>query len=72
MSNNLSAKLAQRDFSKATIKALGLKGIEIVGSVWVPASSGEMPFANGETAYQLVDNGTLRIRTHRDICALAA
>lgn len=60
------------DFSATERKALLRKGIAIIGVTYLPAASGPLPYANGERGYCLNDNGTHRVRTYRDVCALAA
>lgn len=51
-----------RDFSKATIKNLSLKGIVIVGS---------QATMEGDVLYLLDDNGTGRMRTFSQVLELA-
>lgn len=59
----------KRDFSKAVLTALKKRGIEIVGARWVPGADGS--YANGETAYQLNNNGTSILRTYLQVVDLA-
>jgi hypothetical protein len=49
---------AMSDFSKTTVRKLAAKGIRLVG-------------LQGENGYVLDDNGTCRIRTFREVLALA-
>jgi hypothetical protein len=51
------------DFSRKTIRSLSRKGIALVGLSCDPASDA--------TLYVLNDNGTQRIRTFREVLALA-
>lgn len=60
-----------KDFPVAVRRALAAKGIAVVGSVWLPASSGPMPMANGETGYRLDDNGTNKIRDYPGVWEIA-
>ena len=59
-------------FNAKVVKALARKGIRIVGLTYLPAASGELRYANGETGYCLDDNGCHRIRTYMEVLALAA
>lgn len=58
------------DFSKKTIAALARKGISLIGLTVIPRA-GDMPFANGERGYCLNDNGCHRVRSFREVLALA-
>ena len=60
------------DFSKKTIRALARKGIQLFGLTIIPDMASDMPFANGERGYCLNDNGCHRVRTYREVMALAA
>jgi len=60
-----------RDFSAKTIRALAKAGIQIIGICAIPDMSHPMPYANASRGYQLADNGTMRIRTHAEVRALA-
>ena len=59
-----------RDFSTKTIRALAKNGITIIGKTYLPGD-GDLPYANGETGYQLNDNGTGRVRTHAQVMGMA-
>lgn len=61
--------MGKRDFSKKTLRSLAKRGIEIVGSVAVPAFEGDSYFSG--VAYQLVQNDCLFIRSFMDVLALA-
>jgi hypothetical protein len=56
-------------FNAKILRALAKRGIYLNGSTWLPDASGN--FANGETGYELDDNGTCRIRTYREVRAIA-
>lgn len=58
-----------KDFSPKTLKALAKKGIRVIGATWLPGQDGS--FANGETGYNLDDNGTHRVRRFREVLELA-
>ena len=60
-----------RDFSRQTVTSLSRKGIEIVGRTYIPGT-GEMPFATGETGYEVSDNGCSRVLTFRQVLEAAA
>lgn len=55
------------DFSKATLKALGRKGIYLAGIVAIPDYSSPMPFANAARGYVMNDNGTQKIWRFFDV-----
>jgi hypothetical protein len=57
------------DFSKKVRTALAKKGIEIVGSVAVPAFEGDVYFSG--IAYQLVWNETSFLRDYEQVNILA-
>ena len=57
-------------FSATVKRALAKKGILLVGMCTIPNwETGE--YSNGETGYQLDDNGTGRIRTLLEVLAIA-
>lgn len=60
-----------KDFSKKTISALTRKGITLIGLTMIPGT-GDLPWATGETAYILNDNGTQRVRSFAQVLELAA
>ena len=59
------------DFTAKTVRALAKKGITIIGKTYIPGA-GDMPYANGQTGYQLNDNGCGRVRTHAQVREMAA
>jgi len=65
----MSSHFSSRDFSRKINSALGKKGIRIIGCQAVPDETGS--FASGLVAYALDDNGTHRLRTYREVEALA-
>ena len=65
------AHFMSKDFAKTVNKALKAKGIEIYGATFLPSADGS-GYANGERGYLLNDNGCSRIRTYREVIALAA
>ena len=60
---------AQKDFSRTTLAGLRRRGIQIVGSTWLPDEKGD--FARGQRGYLLDDNGTGRVRTFLEVMALS-
>ncbi len=60
-----------KDFALAVRRALARKGISIIGTTVIPGT-GDLPYANGERGYCLDDNGTHRVRSYREVVALAA
>ena len=59
-----------RDFSVKVRNELFRKGVVIVGCCVIPGG-GDLGWANGTRGYQLSDNGTMRIRSHSEVCAMA-
>lgn len=59
-----------RDFAPAARRALLKRGIIVIGICTIPGT-GAMPWANGTRGYNLDDNGTHKIRTHAEVCAMA-
>lgn len=60
---------SSKDFNRGIVAALNKRGIYFHGSTCLPSASGD--YANGETGYQLDDNGTHRVRTYAEVRALA-
>jgi len=67
---NFETKFFINHFGKKVVKSLADKGITPVSAVNLPDANGD--FSNGETGYCIDDNGTHRIRTYREVQALAA
>lgn len=63
-------EIARSHFSRSTLAALARKGIRPVTLQAVPGPSGS--FLDSETAYLIDDNGTGRVRSFREVLALAA
>ena len=68
--SNFSIRNAQKDFSKATIKALAARNIRIVGVQAIPADANDVYFSG--TGYALDNNGCGMIRTFTEVLKLAA
>jgi len=64
-------EIAVSHFGKRAVKGLAAKGITLVGMTIVPDMTSSMPYANGQTAYQLNDNGMGIMRTLMQVLALA-
>ena len=64
------SQIIRRHFAAKTLRALAKKGINIIGITLIPGA-GDMPWANGETGYQVDDNGTGRVWTFREVLAAA-
>jgi hypothetical protein len=60
---------ASKDFSRATIKALAVKGIRVIGAQAAPAFDGDKYFSG--VLYSLDDNGTCRMRRFNEVIELA-
>ncbi len=61
-----------RDFSVSTRRALLKKGIAVVGICAIPDMSHPMPYANASRGYELSNNGTFMIRSHKEVLAMVA
>lgn len=57
-------------FSSKTLKSLSRKGVEVIGTMAVPAFEGDVYFSG--TAYQLKVNGGLIIRTHSQVVVMGS
>lgn len=60
---------AEKDFSKITLNALRKKGINVIGSTWIPDENG--CFLNGERGYKIDDNGTGKIWRFLEVLKIA-
>ena len=67
----LASKIAQRDFSKSTLRALAKRAISVVGVQMLPDMSSAMPFANADKGYVVSDNGTGRVWTFSQVLGAA-
>lgn len=65
-----SASIVRRHFAAKTLRVLAAKGIEVVSTTFIPGRDGS--FANGETAYNVNDNGCGRILTFTQVLEVAA
>ena len=61
--------IASADFSKKTLRALASRDLYVVGSTYAPSADGT--WANAERVYTINDHGTARVRTFREVIALA-
>ena len=59
----------EKHFSRPTIVMLRKKGISIIGATWLPGEDGS--YANGETGYELNNNGQHQIRTYLQVIDMA-
>ncbi len=64
-------EIAVGHFGKLAVKNLAKKGIVLVGMTTLPDMTSSMPYANGQTGYQLNDNGTSIMRTLLQVLQLA-
>lgn len=62
-------EIPTRHFNRATLRILTKMGITIIGATWAPDHNGN--YANGQTVYNLDDNGTHRVRTFLHVLAIA-
>ena len=67
---NNATHFASRDFTSKTVRALAKKGIRIIGICAIPDMSHPMPYANASRGYNLDDNGTHKIRSHKEVAAI--
>ncbi len=63
---NVATEIANRHFGKRVVKALAKQGIEFLGMCVIPSAE-SADYANGETGYQISDNGTGRLLTAVEI-----
>jgi hypothetical protein len=66
-----ATSIARRHFNAKTLNALKRQGIYVIGVGLAPYTNSDLPNANAITVYQLDDNGTGRVRTFREVLALA-
>jgi hypothetical protein len=59
-----------KDFSKQVVKTLAAFGIKIVGATFLPDATGN--FANGETGYNVNDNGTGKVWTYMQVVKMGS
>lgn len=69
---SVAHEIAIRHFGRKAVAALARKGIRVIGLCVVPDMTKPLPFASGETGYNIDDNGTGRIWTYREVAASAA
>jgi hypothetical protein len=69
MSQTVIRQIAIRHFGSKAVKALGKKGIVIVGLTSIPDPSGG--FIDSETGYSVSDNGTHRIWSFLEVTRAA-
>ena len=67
---SFSSKLASRDFSAKTLRALNAKGIALVSVQMIPGE-GDMPWANADRGYLVDDQGTGRVWTFKKVTEAA-
>lgn len=58
------------DFGKKTARQLSAKNIQIIGKQAIPGFEGDKFFS--DTAYKLNFEGKSFLRTHAQVCAIAA
>lgn len=56
---------AARHFSQKTIRTLSRRGVEILSATYIPGPDGS--YLNGETAFNVVDNGVGRVLTFSQV-----
>lgn len=71
MNTKFLNEIAVSHFGKRAVKGLAAKGITLVGMTIVPDMTSSMPYANGQKAYELDDNGMGIVRTLMQVLALA-
>lgn len=68
---SLGSQIAQRDFSKATLRALAKRAISVVSVQMLPDMSSSMPFANAERGYLVDVGGKGRVWTFAQVMGAA-
>jgi hypothetical protein len=63
-------EIARRYFNAKTVRALGKRGVRVIGATWLPGTDGS--FANGQTGICLDNNGTHEIRSYLEVLGMAA
>lgn len=69
--SNVAHEIAVRHFGKKAVKALASRGIRVIGLCVIPDMSKPMPFASGETGYNVDDNGTGRVWSYFEVAGKA-
>lgn len=67
---SIANDIAVSHFGKRLIARLARRGIKIIGLTVIPDNSSNMPYANGETGYNIDDNGTGRVLTLLEVHAI--
>lgn len=70
MALSVSQQIIRRHFSAKTLRSLEKRGIRVLSSTFIPGSDGS--YCNGETAYNVDDNGCGRVWTFLEIMREAA
>lgn len=60
----------KRDFTPDTQRMLAQRGITLLRATYIPGD-GPLPFATGQRAYEVSDNGCGRVMTHPQILEAA-
>lgn len=68
--NNAIKQIATSHFGIKAVRSLAKRGIIIIGLTTIPGE-GSLPYASGQTGYQISDNGTGRILAYLELAALA-
>jgi hypothetical protein len=69
--SNVAAQIAHRDFSAKTLRALGKRGVELVGVQALPDLASELPWANPDRGFVVSDNGCSKVWTFQQVLAAA-
>jgi hypothetical protein len=64
-------EIAVSHFGKRVVTKLAKRGVKVIGLTVIPDNASDLPYANGETGYNIDDNGTGRVLTLLEVHALA-
>ena len=69
--SQVATEIAIRNFGKRTVNSLAKRGITFIGMTVIPDMNSSMPLANGETGYEINDNGVAKLKTFLEIIKIA-
>lgn len=69
--SNVAHEIAVRHFGRKTVKTLATRDVRVIGLCVIPDMTKPLPFASGETGYNVDDNGTGRIWSYRAVLECA-
>ena len=69
--NQVANQIAISHFGKRKVNSLAKKGIFFLGLTVIPNMNSSMPYATGETGYEINDNGCSKLKTFLEILEIA-